>query len=82
MHFTGQSGLPPALRSKSLFVPLGSTTVEERVSPLCRLLLCSLDAGCAGFYAGGRHGVARGGACAASGGVGLADAVPARGGLR
>jgi len=32
------------------------------------LLPCSLDAGCAGFYAGARHGVARGGTCAASGG--------------
>jgi len=32
------------------------------------LLPCSLDAGCAGFYAGARHGVARGGSCAASGG--------------
>ena len=29
---------------------------------------CSLNAGCAGFYAGARHGVARGGTCAASGG--------------
>jgi hypothetical protein len=32
------------------------------------LLPCSLDAGCAGFYAGARHGVARGGTCAALGG--------------
>ena len=153
MHFTGQSGLPPALRSKSLFVPLGSTTVEERVfaslpavavlarrglrwllrrrTPQCgarrhmcclgrRLIgrrracstraalastladatvwreaahvlpraaaawpsLCSLYAGCAGFYAGGRHGVARGGTCAASVGGGLAVAVLALCGLR
>merc|ERR1711956_37439 len=44
--------------------------------------LCSLDAGCAGFYAGGRHGVARGGTCAASGGGCLAVAVLARRGLR
>jgi len=42
----------------------------------------SLDAGCAGFYAGARHGVARGGTCAASGGSGLAVAAPARRGLR
>jgi hypothetical protein len=41
-----------------------------------------LDAGCAGFYAGARHGVARGGTCAASGGGGLAVAAPARRGLR
>jgi hypothetical protein len=35
--------------------------------------LLSLDAGCAGFYAGARHGVARGCTCAASeGGVALA----------
>jgi len=45
-----------------------------------------LDAGCAGFYAGARHGVARGGTCAASGGgglaVGLAVAALARRGQR
>jgi len=35
-------------------------------------LLRSLGAGCAGFYAGARHGVAQGGMCAASGGSGLA----------
>jgi len=45
-------------------------------------LLRSLDAGCAGFYAGARHGVARGGTCAASGGGGLAVAALARRGLR
>jgi hypothetical protein len=42
----------------------------------------SLGAGCAGFYAGARHGVARGGTCAASGGGGLAVAALARRGLR
>jgi hypothetical protein len=45
-------------------------------------LLRSLDAGCAGFYAGARHGVARGGTCAAPGGGGLAVAALARRGLR
>ena len=44
--------------------------------------LRSLDAGCAGFYAGARHGVAQGGTCAASGGDGLANAALARRGLR
>jgi len=44
--------------------------------------LRSLDAGCAGFYAGARHGVARGGTCAAAGGGGLAVAALARRGLR
>jgi len=44
--------------------------------------LRSLGAGCAGFYAGARHGVARGGTCAASGGGGLAVAALARRGLR
>ena len=44
--------------------------------------LRSLDAGCAGFYAGARHGVARSGTCAASGGGGLAVAALARRGLR
>jgi hypothetical protein len=43
---------------------------------------CSLDAGCAGFYAGARHGVARGGTCAASGGGSWAVALLARRGLR
>ena len=42
----------------------------------------SLDAGCAGFYAGARHGVARGGTCAASGGGSWAVALLARCGLR
>ena len=46
--------------------------------PLLRLL----SAGCASFYAGARHGVARGGTCAASGGGGLAVAALARRGLR
>jgi hypothetical protein len=41
-----------------------------------------LDAGCAGSWAGARHGVARGGTCAASGGGGLAVAALARRGLR
>jgi len=45
-------------------------------------LLLSLSAGCASFYAGARHGVARGGTCASSGGGGLAVAAPARRGLR
>jgi hypothetical protein len=45
-------------------------------------LLRSLDAGCAGSYAGARHGVARGGTCAASGGDSLAVAALARRGLR
>ena len=44
--------------------------------------LRSLDAGCAGFYAGTRHGVARSGTCAASGGGGLAAAALAQRGLR
>ena len=44
--------------------------------------LRSLDAGCAGFYAGARHGVARSGTCAASGGGGLAAAALAQRGLR
>jgi hypothetical protein len=44
--------------------------------------LRSLGAGAAGFYAGARHGVARGGTCAASGGGGLAVAALARRGLR
>ena len=43
---------------------------------------CSLDAGCAGFYAGARHGVARGGTCAASGGNSWAVALLAQCGLR
>eukprot|EP00964_Phaeocystis_antarctica_P066367 scaffold40092_cov57-Phaeocystis_antarctica.AAC.2 len=45
---------------------------------------CSLYAGCAGSYAGARHGVARGGTCllAASGGGGLAVALLALRGLR
>jgi len=43
---------------------------------------CSLDAGCAGFYAGARHGVARGGTCAASGGGSWAVTLLARCGLR
>jgi len=43
---------------------------------------CSLDAGCAGFYAGARHGVARGGTCTASGGGSWAVALLARCGLR
>jgi hypothetical protein len=46
------------------------------------LSLRSLDAGCAGFYAGARHAVARGGTCAASGGGGLAVPALARRGLR
>jgi hypothetical protein len=45
-------------------------------------LLLSLGAGCAGFYAGARHGVARGGTCAVSGGLGLAVAALVRRGLR
>jgi len=45
-------------------------------------LLHALDAGCAGFYAGARLGLARGGTCAASGGGGLAVAALARRGLR
>jgi hypothetical protein len=45
-------------------------------------LLRSFSASCAGFYAGARHGVARGGTCATSGGGGLAVAAPARRGLR
>jgi hypothetical protein len=40
---------------------------------------CSLNAGCAGFYAGARHGVARGGTCAASGGGSWAAAMLAGG---
>jgi len=44
--------------------------------------LRSLDAGCAGFYAGARLGLARGGTCAASGGGGLAVTALARRGLR
>jgi hypothetical protein len=44
--------------------------------------LRSLGAGRAGSYAGARHGVARGGTCAASGGDGLADAAIARRGPR
>ena len=44
--------------------------------------LRSLDAGSAGFYAGTRHGVARGGTCAASGSGGFAVAALARRGLR
>ena len=43
--------------------------------------LRSLDAGCAGFYASARHGVARGDTCVASGGGGLAVAALARRGL-
>ena len=43
---------------------------------------CSLDAGCAGFYACDRHGVARGGTYAALIGGGLSVAVLARRGLR
>jgi len=60
---------------------LARTTVwreAARVLPrvaAAELLPCSLDAGCAGFYAGARHGVARGGACAASGG-GTAQPLP------
>ena len=46
------------------------------------LLPCSLDAGCAGLYAGARHGVARGGTCAASGGGSWAVTLLARCGLR
>jgi len=46
------------------------------------LSLRSLGAGCAGSYAGARHGVARGGTCAASGGDGLAVPALARRGLR
>jgi len=46
------------------------------------LSLRSLSAGCSGFYAGARHGVARGGTCAGSGGGGLAVAALARRGLR
>jgi len=45
-------------------------------------LPCSLDAGCASFHAGARHGVARGGTCAASGGGSWAVAPLARCGLR
>ena len=45
-------------------------------------LLRSLDAGCAFFYAGARHIVARGGTCAATGGGGLAVAALARRGQR
>ena len=45
----------------------GAARVLPRVAA-AELLPCSLDAGCAGFYAGARHGVARGGTCAASGG--------------
>jgi len=44
--------------------------------------LRSRDAGCAFFYAGARHAVARGGTCVDSGGGGLAVAAPARRGLR
>jgi len=44
--------------------------------------LRSLDAGCAGSYAGARHGVARGGTCAAAGGGGSAVAALAQRGLR
>jgi len=43
---------------------------------------CSLDAGCAGFYAGARHGVVRGGTCATSGGGSWTAAMLARCGLR
>jgi hypothetical protein len=46
------------------------------------LLLRSLGPGCAGSYAGARHGVPRGGTCAGSGGGGLAVAALARRGLR
>ena len=42
----------------------------------------SLDAGCAGFYAGARHGVAQGGTCAGSGSGGSAVAALARRGQR
>jgi hypothetical protein len=45
-------------------------------------LLHSLGAGCADFYAGARHGVARGGTCAASDGGGLAVVALARRGRR
>jgi len=45
-------------------------------------LLRSPDASCAGFYAGARHGVARGGTCAASGFGGLTVVALARRGLR
>jgi hypothetical protein len=41
-------------------------------------LLRSLGAGCPGSWVGARHGVARGGTCAASGGGGLAVAVLAQ----
>ena len=58
---------------------------EARVLPQAAaawLSLHSLDAGSAGFYAGARLSVARGGTCAASGGGGLAVAALARRGLR
>ena len=45
----------------------GVAHVLPRVAA-AELLPCLLDAGCAGFYAGARHSVARGGTCAASGG--------------
>jgi len=59
----------------------GAARVLPRVAA-AGLLPCSLDAGCAGFYAGARHGVARGGTCAASGGGSWAAAMLARCGLR
>jgi len=55
--------------------------VPPRVAA-AELLPCLLDAGCAGFYAGARHGVARGGTCTASGGGSWAVALLARSGLR
>ena len=50
--------------------------VLPRSAAACRSP-CSLYAGCAGMYARGRHGVARGGTCAASIGGGLSVAVGA-----
>ena len=44
--------------------------------------MCSLDAGCAGFYACARYGVVRGGACNDEGGGCLAVTVLARRELR
>ena len=78
----GNRGCRPPCARRASSCRWAARPSKSASSPLCRLLLCSLDAGCAGFYAGGRHGVARGGACAASGGGCLAVAVLALCGLR
>ena len=54
--------------SHRLLAGVAETAPGDGPGAHCRPSLCSLDAGCAGFYAGGRHSVARGGTCAASGG--------------